>query len=127
MSDRFLPGIHDTPRSPIPRRAWAWAFVVACVLGIGVFVAAMSGGTEEYDMNNELEAVSQCEARIEQQLKAPSTAEFNSSGTGNGTWTVTGTVDAENGFGAKIRSSYQCTVIMNNEAGTARTRIDYFE
>ncbi|MDQ1206604.1 hypothetical protein [Microbacterium sp. SORGH_AS_0862] len=90
-------------------------------------LASIGSGGDGYTMNNKFEAIAQCEAQIESQLKAPSTAKFNSEATGSGTWTVTGTVDAENSFGAMIRSSYQCTVVMDEAKDTARTRIDYFE
>ena len=45
--------------------------------------------------------------------------------TGYGTWTVTGTVDAENSFGATVRSSFQCTVVITGD--TARTTINKFD
>lgn len=128
MSDRSLPGKHETP-AEASRRGWiAAGLVVAIGLGFAGCIALTSrGGGDDYDMNNEYEAVSQCEARVEKLLKAPSTAQFDSSATGSGTWTVTGTVDAENSFGATVRSSYGCTVVMNNDEGTATTTVDYFE
>lgn len=98
------------------------------VVIIWTFVSCLSPKEKEkYDMNNKYEASSQCEVRIEKLLKAPSTAKFNSDATGYGTWTVTGTVDAENSFGAMIRANYQCTVVMNSENGTATTKIDSFD
>jgi len=128
MSDRSLPGKHETP-AEASRRGWVAAGLVVVIgLGFAGCIALTSmGGDDDYDMNNEYEAVSQCEARVEKLLKAPSTAQFDSSATGSGTWTVTGTVDAENSFGASVRSSYGCTVVMNNDEGTATTTVDYFE
>lgn len=61
---------------------------------------------DDYDLNNASVAISQCEGEVKERLKAPSTAKFESNATGGGPWTVTGTVDAENSFGAMIRSSY---------------------
>lgn len=69
--------------------------------------------------------MAQCESRIESLLKAPSTAEFDSQATGSGTWTVTGTVVAENSFGAMVRSSYQCTVVIDGDR--AFTSVDFLE
>ena len=48
---------------------------------------------------------------VEKRLKAPSTAEFCDFSDGSvsqddNTWTVRGTVDAQNGFGAYIRADY---------------------
>jgi hypothetical protein len=54
---------------------------------------------------------------IKDQLKAPSTAEFSPHGEtrvayneADDTYTVRGWVDAQNSFGAKLRSKYICTV-----------------
>lgn len=56
-------------------------------------------------------AISVCHQAVEAKLKAPATAEFGgetaSTGTGED-WAVTGWVDAENGFGALIRTDWKC-------------------
>lgn len=104
-------------------------FAVLAAIALFFIVAQFFGGQNEdkYDMNNEREAISQCEARVEKLLKSPSTAEFESNVTGNGTWTVIGTVDAQNAFGAMVRANFQCTVVMNSGEGTATTTIDSFD
>lgn len=113
-------------KKPFDRR-WLFISIPLWIVVLGImFSSCMSGGDDKYDMNNKHEAISQCEARIEKLLKAPSTAEFASEATGSGTWTVTGTVDAENSFGAMIRASYQCTVVMNDDE-TATTTVDHFD
>lgn len=64
-----------------------------------------------------------CETFVKRKLKAPATAEFapshelTISGEGDGPWKVTGYVDAENSFGAKLRSRYYCE--MHFEGTTA--------
>lgn len=123
MSDRALPGVHEKPR-PSGAQKYALFVVLGVVVAliIGGIVASSIGGT--YDPNNAAEAISQCEARIERELKSPATADFNSTASGSGTWTVTGTVDAENGFGATVRAKYQCTVVVNDD-DTLTTKIDY--
>ena len=80
-------------------------FVVLVVLFAGCATANHSGSSSS--TGNSYEAVAQCEARIGKLLKAPSTAKYDSdaTGSGNGPWKVTGTVDAENSFGAMLRSS----------------------
>lgn len=52
-----------------------------------------------------------CKEFVKDRLKAPSTADFAVSHTGVGPqYHVSGTVDAENSFGAKIRSDFTCVV-----------------
>jgi len=62
----------------------------------------------------------QCKQAIESRLKAPSTADWTGPATGlwkdhAGYFLVTYTVDAQNSFGAKLRSSYQCQVVCISE------------
>jgi len=94
---------------------------------IGVVASLIGGNRSDSSSNdNQYEAIAQCEARIERLLKAPSTAEFDSSATASGgVWTVTGTVDSENSFGAMLRSNFQCTVEIHTD--TATTTVDYLE
>lgn len=62
-------------------------------------------------------ARSACHDKIESKLKSPSSAKFeglteftaNKSSDGE-SWQLSGHVDAENSFGAKIRQSWSCTV-----------------
>lgn len=95
------------------------------ILFVGGCTAIVVMNQKPYDPNNSVEAISQCETRVEEQLKAPATAEFDSEAKGGGPWQVTGTVDSENGFGAMIRSTYQCTVTINGDRAT--TTIDLLE
>lgn len=58
---------------------------------------------------------------IPKRLKAPSTAEYDLTATGGPTtYTVTGTVDAENSFGAHLRSDVRCVVTVSGD----RWRLD---
>ena len=125
MSDRSLPGVHEPAGSNKRRWLIALGIFIALVAVIGGCTAIASMNAKPYDANNKVEAISQCEARIADRLKAPSTADFTSDATGYGTWTVTGVVDAENSFGATVRSSFQCTVVIAGD--TARTTIDKFD
>lgn len=88
---------------------------------------AVGGGNAQHDEHHDLESIAQCETQVGKMLKAPATADFDSSTTaaGDSRWTVTGTVDAENSFGATVRASYGCTVVMNDD--TATTTVDYFD
>lgn len=54
-----------------------------------------------------------CQRFVERKLKAPSTAKFQSTGDtfavkADDVYQVAGYVDAQNGFGAMIRSNYHC-------------------
>ncbi len=63
------------------------------------------------------DAITKCERKIRDQLKAPSTAEFSSvryTGT-SPKWVVRGDVDAQNSFGAMLRSSWLCTATVNGD------------
>ncbi len=66
--------------------------------------------------NNLLEAKASCETRVKDQLKSPSTAEFDSESRSLGPFTVDGSVDSENSFGAMTRSDYSCTVRIESDA-----------
>jgi hypothetical protein len=97
---------------------------VVIVLPLIAVIFSAQGGDEPYNPDNSFEARSQCEDLVRESLKAPSTADFgelNASRTG-GEWIVTGTVDAENSFGAMLRSDFQCTVKV--EDGRVLRRLD---
>lgn len=76
----------------------------ACVTFLGGDSTKSSGATDNG-------AIDVCHQAVEAQLKAPSTADFSGEKViHTGTkYTVTGAVDAENGFGAKIRQTYLCS------------------
>ena len=64
-----------------------------------------------------------CEGFVKDRLKAPSTAQFAPfrelaiSGNGVGPWIVRGYVDAQNSFGANLRSNFSCTIeFVGNQA-----------
>lgn len=66
-----------------------------------------------------------CQERISTELKAPATAEFPSYDERAIThsaalWTVDSYVDAQNSFGAKLRTRYSCTASFNPTDATYR-------
>lgn len=89
--------------------AIGFALVVAIVAF--AFFAGRSDGT------GETEAVTQCEGFADKRLKAPATAEYDltASRAGEG-WVIVGTVDSENGFGAKIRNAVRCEIHFAGDA-----------
>lgn len=57
-------------------------------------------------------AVKACHKDVETRLKSPRSAEYADETTekvGDGKWVVKGSVDADNAFGASLRSRYECT------------------
>ena|SRR3990167_4801531 len=64
-----------------------------------------------------------CQSPVSAQLRAPSTAKFpfttapgvSSKHVGGGAYQVRGFVDAQNGFGAMIRTSWSCKIRENSD------------
>ena len=101
---------------------------IGCVGIIALFViifavSASVGG--DSDEPNSYEAIRYCEDKVETMLKAPASAEFSSTSTAANPFTVTGTVDSENSFGAILRANFQCTVTISGDSFTAS--VDYLE
>lgn len=86
-------------------------FLVAAVIALAVSVAVKGGDDTPVDPSGDAERVC-VEEFIPQRLKAPSTAEFSAVtvASSGDVYTVTGKVDAQNSFGAMIRSSFTCVV-----------------
>lgn len=98
------------------------------VLGIG-FLVVVVGGTlwafastafeeERPAVGTSQQAESACEDNISQQLKTPSTADYvdvESTSTGSNAWSVTGSVDSENSFGARVRTDWTCAVTFDSD------------
>lgn len=69
--------------------------------------------TDEELYGDEYTAQVMCERFIEDRLKSPSTAEFETEDRlllPSKRWQIIGTVDSENSFGAMIRNDYGCQV-----------------
>lgn len=93
--------------------------LAAVVIGVVVWLfnigSGGDGGGDGGDGRDEIGAKVVCEQFIEDRLKSPSSADFQNSGeyivTGSGaTYTVQGYVEADNSFGASLRSNWTCTV-----------------
>lgn len=88
----------------ITRGTVALAAMLTCLTGCG-------GSSEPYDPNNEYELEAQCEGFVDGRLKAPATAEYDLTAVTDGSgWTVTGTVDSQNSFGALVRNNVMCAI-----------------
>ena len=99
--------------------------VAACFFGLPLvvvlllFVGSAIWGDES--SNDEGQAIVACEDEVRERLKAPSTADLRSSATqdASGRWTVVGTVDAQNSFGATVRNEFRCGVGISGDYAVA--------
>jgi hypothetical protein len=98
-------------------RVGAWLIVVA-VIAVVIMINVFYGhGSESSQQEDSEMAYDMAKEFIRDQLKAPSTADFayldrdvSIVTLGNGAFKVSGWVDAQNSFGAKIRSKWACTL-----------------
>lgn len=84
--------------------------IAAVVIGGLLAFGAITGGSGDGDSaGDSYGAEEACKSWVKDKLKAPATADFaNINNSGDGPWSISGDVDAENGFGAKIRTSWFC-------------------
>lgn len=73
-------------------------------------------GSDDSNEPNRFEAIRYCEDAVRDQLRSPSTAAFDSESTDSNPYRVSGTVDAENGFGATVRNNFSCTVTITGDS-----------
>lgn len=103
------------PEAPAKKGGLFWPIMV----GILVVLCSALGAVKwvKGDPVDGYDAQVACKTFVERQLKAPSTAKFSGlSHSGSGPrWTVTGAVDAENSFGATVRSNWTCTVRISGD------------
>lgn len=97
--------------------------IIGILLGIIVLGAMCSGESDNW--NTENKAKTYAELIVKDSLKAPSTAKFCNSARemtaknlGGAKWKVTGWVDAENSFGAMIRSDFEVVLELNKNGAT---------
>lgn len=101
--------------------------VIGALVGLASWFAA-STPEAQAERDQELSIVlaeRACERAVRAQLKSPTTAEFSGTrGAGSGSsYTVTGSVDAENGFGAMIRNSFTCEVNVVDESASVKSAL----
>lgn len=103
-----------------PKTPWWFLFIVIPALAVA-FLGAIyyenqkNGPSEPTDpavADESRQAERACRQYVEQQLKAPATAKYQTPNTSRDgpEYTVTGTVDSQNSFGALIRTPYRCIV-----------------
>lgn len=96
--------------------------VVLLFAGCGALLA--SGGSNNRGPS-EAEARFVCEEWVRDGLRAPATARFSGVTTtaSGGVYTIRGDVDAENGFGALLRSGWVCEVRLDGETWRGYARL----
>lgn len=108
------PGAPQEPDNAATSKSPPWRAVAIGAALFAVVVWAVLSGASEDDGGGESGAEVVCEDFVKDRLKSPSSAEFSDAVTtesaSDGSWTVRGIVDSENGFGAMLRNSYTCTV-----------------
>jgi hypothetical protein len=96
-------------QQPSPKRVRRWPLLALALIFVGtvaVLIALKSGGNHDRDT----EAATQCQQAARERLKAPSSAVFDhpavtvTPGQTADFYTVTGTVDAQNAYGAMLRN-----------------------
>lgn len=88
---------------------------------VAVLFAACASWFQRQPTNPEPDITVACKALVRERLKAPASADFSHvtmSGSGP-EYTVRGFVDSENGFGARLRSSFTCEATWNEASETA--------
>lgn len=96
--------------------------IVGALALFGLLWATSSDSTPAGSQGGEASAYGACRDYVKDQLVSPSSASFPSlyssevtvTDNGSGRWTVSGPVDADNSFGASLRSSFTCTVRFND-------------
>lgn len=103
-------GMSDEQAAKVGRRIGIG--VLLAVLAIGAWALTADPDSDEYEPTT-ADAQRMCQENVTDKLKAPASARFGGVDTSrdDDTWTVTGWVDAENGFGANLRSDWACEAV----------------
>jgi len=109
----FVPGRTPPKRRPHPAVWGAIGAVVVLLAAGGVYLFTRPGGVA--GESSQAQAIRLCEDSVRGDLKAPATARFSGESyekTSTIGALVTGSVDAENGFGALLRTSFRCSLVV---------------
>lgn len=114
------PASSDEPEPPKKRGPGCCGIgcLAIIVLAVAVWlIGAVQGSSGD---RGDAEVVT-CQNLVKDNLSSPSTADFVGVPSYSG-GVIRGEVDAQNGFGATVRSAFQCT-----DTGDGRVRLDYLE
>lgn len=109
-----------------PNKKAAIVLVFFFFIAIFFVIKCSFSGEEKVDSKNKHEkfdALVQVQDYVKSKLKAPSTTEFEGGTEGvtkinDTTFTVIGTVDSQNSFGAMLRANYSCKIIFHPKNDT---------
>lgn len=126
--DPFAKAVDDMLRqTPEPRRPRNPRNPLANLLvSLAAILALFGCGGGEPDPADT--AKQACVEAVPERLKSPATAEISNVQTSqfvSGVWSVTGTVDSENSFGAMIRSTFKCHVRVEGGTPTLTQAVDF--
>lgn len=100
-------------------------FLIFVVVAVLVVVKCSCSNDEENKIKtyDKIDALTHAQIYIKEKLKSPASAEFEGGTDGvikvnDTTFTVIGTVDSQNSFGAMLRSNYSCKVIFHPKTDT---------
>lgn len=89
--------------------------IAVVVVGGLMLIGSVFGDGDSGGSGDSYGAKDACHDWVRDALKSPSTAEFsNDSVVGSGPWTISGDVDSENSFGAKLRTTWRCEIHADN-------------
>lgn len=89
---------------------------------IGVLLGCQALGDDGADEGSAPGARDACQQFADKRLKSPGSADYDLTATNDGTtWTVTGTVDSQNSFGASLRSEVECVMRYSGDSYTSTT------
>lgn len=103
-------------RRPLGCLGWS----IVGVATVAIVTITFTLVIDNTDTGKRIKAETACQDAVSASLKAPSTAEFTTGKT-TGTYpsyTTAGWVDAENSFGAQIRTKYACEVVGSDDGET---------
>ena len=121
MSAPYIPP--PLPQPPVPqqtpsappqrtRRQTAWIVAGSITATVALFAAAIGASWYARSNPSQNKLVRECRSAVAGRLRAPGSARWPGGeivSHGATTWTVQGDVDAQNGFGALLRMSWECT------------------
>jgi hypothetical protein len=90
--------------------------VLSCIGAVTAVLSSAGGESTHSPPDRRLEARSMCETFVKQRLKAPATARFSgesATAVSSNEYIVGGSVDAQNGFGALLRSTFVCDLTID--------------
>ena len=99
---------------------------VAAIFGLAVLGSLLPKSEQSKRESQRIAGIAACRVEVEGRLKAPSTASFpgyeDVRDKGGGVAIVISSVDAQNSFGAKIRSRWICEVDVSDPSNTVTPR-----